>query len=642
MAEIFLKLDRSASGQLKEERLGVKRDWSGTSSLFYLSATEGDFDFYNNLIKVPAISPTPFVSPVSYSGLVAYKFKTLKVQRNGKYRVYTISVKPRQLTNATVEGEITVSDSAWAIMHCVFRFPAYHLPEYDFFEVEQDHDFVNEKAWMVTRQRFTYYSKTKNGRLSGQTIVRFSDFELNKQFGKRHFGVEVSATAQTAYEKDSTFWTTARKEPLTEKEIRYIRHRDSVQRVTNTRQYKDSLQAVINKITWKKVGLFGQSFSDHVKDRAWHIDPVVSLIKPVAFGGLRINPGVSYHKGFANRTRLDVYTNISYGIRNRDINGSISVNRLYNPFNRGSFNINAGRDFQFIYEGDAWINMIRRNNIYLNNFLGIGHGLELANGLFLFTDADIAFRRSVANYKMGKLADSILQLDNNQPVPFNSYNAFYGKVRLQYTPLQKYVREPKEKIILGSKLPTFYIEWRKGIPGTFKSEVDFDYLEYGMEQQINSGLIGISKYSLKTGNFTNQRDLRLIDFKFIRRGDPLFFSNPNKSFQSLDSTFPIFDRFWEAHFLHEFNGFFLNKIPLLKKLQLREVGGLGFLLAKERDLRYAEAFVGAERAFQSPFNPLDKFKIGVYVVSSVANKFNNPVQFKISFTTWDKRRNKWF
>jgi hypothetical protein len=118
--------------------------------------------------------------------------------------------------------------------------------------------------------------------------------------------------------------------------------------------------------------------------------------------------------------------------------------------------------------------------------------------------------------------------------------------------------------------------------------------------------------------------------------------NPHRSFQALDSTFPVFKRFWEGHYVHEFNGFFLNRIPLLKKLELREVGGGGFLLAQERNLRYAELFVGVERAFQSPFNPLDKLKLGVYVVGSAANQFRNPVQLKVGFTTWDKRRNRWF
>ena len=184
--------------------------------------------------------------------------------------------------------------------------------------------------------------------------------------------------------------------------------------------------------------------------------------------------------------------------------------------------------------------------------------------------------------------------------------------------------------------------WEKGVPGIAGSEVNFDYLEFGAEQILNMGLIGVSKYTVKSGEYLNTTDLRMIDYKFQRRGDPLLFMNPHRAFQSLDSTFPVFKRFFEGHLFHEFNGLFLNKIPLFKKLQLREVGGAGFLFAQERNLKYAELFVGVERAFDSPFNPLDKFKIGIYVVGAAANQFRNPVQFKVGFTTWDKRRNRWF
>lgn len=67
------------------------------------------------------------------------------------------------MSNATVEGEITISDSAFAILHTRFQFPRFHLPEYDFFEVEQQYSFVDDKAWMITRQHFTYFSKAKMG-----------------------------------------------------------------------------------------------------------------------------------------------------------------------------------------------------------------------------------------------------------------------------------------------------------------------------------------------------------------------------------------------------------------------------------------------------------------------------------------------
>lgn len=643
LQEIFLKVDQDALHHVKEQRLGVKT--SGANKLlFYTTTTDGDFNFYNNLVQVPRISPTPFVSPVSGTGLLAYKFKTLHIERRGREKLYTISVRPRALTNATVEGEITVSDSTWNILYCRFRFPQYHLQEYNFFEVEQQYDFVANRAWMLKQQRFTYYADGKRNRVLGQTVVNYSDYELDKQFDRRHFSSEVSVTAEEAYHKDTAFWNSARRKTLSVKETEFIRYRDSLFAITETEAYKDSIAREINRITWKKIGFFGQTLYDRQKERSWYLPPLISLYSPFAFGGGRLNASVGYGKFFPSRKNLFVNASLSYGLRNKDVNGSLDLNRMYNPFNRGYYTITAKREFQFIFEGDAYINMIKRSNIFLNNELGVGHGLEIVNGLFLRNELGIALRRSVSNYKTGKLVDSLLGdvLNNNQPIPFEPYNALYGKIRLEYTPFQKYRREPLEKVILGSKWPTVFVEWRKGIKNVLASEVDFDYLEAGLQQQVNMGLLGVSKYTVKTGNFLNTNDLRLIDYQFQRRGDPLLFMNPYKSFQALDSTFPIFKRFYEGHLVHEFNGFLLNKIPLLKKLQLREIAGTGFLFTQERNLRYAELYFGIERAFQSPFNPLDKFKLGVYVVTSAANQFSNPIQFKVGFTTWDKRRGKWF
>jgi Family of unknown function (DUF5686) len=319
---------------------------------------------------------------------------------------------------------------------------------------------------------------------------------------------------------------------------------------------------------------------------------------------------------------------------------------MYNPFNRGFYSIKLQKDFEYIFSGDAWNRMLSRNNYYLNKALGFGHGVEIANGLFFYSDVDIAFRRSLSGYKTNDLLDSSRfitnLLDSNKVQAFDPYNAFYGTLRLEYTPRQRFIREPKEKIILGSKWPTFYALYKKGVPGIFNSKVNFDYLEFGIKQTFKLGTLGISNYTFKTGSFNNKKDLRLVDYKYQRQGDPLFFSNPSEAFQSLDSTFPVFKRFYEGHFLHEFNGALLNKVPLFKKLRLREVAGGGFLFAPERNnLRYGEVFGGVERVFKYPFNQLGKFKVGVYISASAANQFKNPVQFKIGITTWDRKNGKW-
>ena len=643
MAEIVLNLDYETAKRSKEERTGITKR-GNTQSLFFLSTTEADFNFYNNLVNIGSISQTPFISPLSYSGLLAYRFKTLKTETVKGRKIYTISIKPRQLSNATVEGEITIADSMWVVLHTKLRLPKYHLAEYDFFEVEQQYELVNEKAWMITRQEFTYNAISDKKKASGRTVVSYNNFELNKQFDKKYFGTELSSATNQAYERDSSFWQINRTEPLTEKEVRFIHYKDSVYQAVHTTAYLDSIDKKTNKLTWQNLLFKGQNLNNHVKRRTMRFPSLPELYQRFQLGGARIQPSFFYFKTWESRKNLNFFSDISYGFRNKDINGSLRLNRMYNPFNRGIYSIRIEKRFEYIFSGDAWINMLKRNNIYLNQTAGIGHSMEIANGLFLFSDIDVAFRRSVSDYKTNDKIDSLFgnALDNNHAIAFPSYNALYGQLRLEYTPGQRYIREPKEKVILGSAWPTFYVQWRKGIPGMLKSKIDFDYLEFGVRQSFKIGVLGTSTYSVKTGSFFNQKDLRLVDYKFQRRGDPILFSNPSEAFQSLDSTFATFKRFYEGHYIHEFNGALLNKIPLFKKIGLREIVGAGFLIAPERNLQYAEVFTGVERVFKYPFNLLGKFKLGVYVVGSAANQFRNPVQFKFGITTWDRKKGKWF
>jgi hypothetical protein len=640
MTEVSLKLDYASEQKIKEERLGVKKAGS-SEDLFYLSSTEGFFNFYNNLVKVPGLSTTQFLSPVSYSGLSAYKFKTLNIERRGAYKWYTIAVKPRLISNATVEGELIVNDSTFTIEYTRFTFPKYHLPQYDFFQAEQWYNAGNP---LLAKQQFTYRSKAGQHKLSGFTTVSYGDYELNKVFPKNYFGVEVSATAEEAYKQDSSFWQTARTEPLTEKEIRLIQYKDSIYRVTHTREYLDSVDRETNKITWKKLLVGGPTLYNRKEEQTWLLPPIPGLFQPFAFGGSRISPSVYYYKTYKSRKNVIVSADLSYGFRNRDVNGMLHFRKMFNPFNRSFYGISLRRDFAYIFPGDAWINILKRSNQYLNNAIGVYHGVEIKNGLFLYTDLDFALRRSLDDYKTGTTIDSLFgkELENNNAIAFEPYNALYTKIRLEYTPYQRYIREPKEKVILGSKWPTFYTTWRKGISGVFKSKVNFDYWDIGLRQEINMGLFGITRYNINSGTFLNRRDLRLVDYQFQRRGDPLLFMNPDVAFQALDSSFPVFKRFYQGHMVHEFNGYFINKVPLLKNLQLREVAGAGFLIAPERHLKYAETFIGLERVLKWPFNVASKFKLGVYVVGSAANNFSNPVTFKVGFTSWDKRMNRWY
>ena len=641
MAEVFLKLDYAYPNKIKEERTGVKIR-GNSESLFYLTTTDGDFNFYKNLLQLPALSAMPMLSPVSNSGLVAYKYKTLRIRKEKTRTIYTIKVTPTKLGNALVTGEMEIMDSAWVLLSIHFELPKFHLTEYDYFSVDQQFEWVNNKAWMPVRQDLIYLTKAGKKSQSGRTTAIFSDYKIDTTFSKKHFGSEVSLTTQQAYEQDTSFWDNIRKEPLTEKEVRFINYRDSIKRVHTTTTYLDSVDRYNNKITLKKIFIGGIDNHNWRKERLMIFATIGDLYQPLQLGGGRIGYNFYLNKIYRNKKNISLTARTSYGIRNKDLQGSIGFSKLYNPFSRGRYSINVGREFAQIFEGDAWINQIKRSNIYLKQGVEVGHNVELLNGLVLFNKFEWAERRSVADYKINDKLDSSAigrELSNNHAIRFDTYQAFYNTIGLQYTPQQKYIREPKEKVILGSKWPTFGITWRKGLPNILGSKISFDYLEFGITQKLKLGLAGESQYTFISGSFLSRKDLRLVDYKFMRRGDPLFFSNPTLSFQSLDSTFPAFKRFYEGHYLHQFHGAILNKIPLLKKLNLMEVAGGGILYAPERNIKYGELFFGVEKVIRFW---RDRYKIGGYVVTSAANKYSHPLQFKIAVEVFNKRKNSWY
>ena len=56
-------------------------------------------------------------------------------------------------------------------------------------------------------------------------------------------------------------------------------------------------------------------------------------------------------------------------------------------------------------------------------------------------------------------------------------------------------------------------------------------------------------------------------------------------------------QYLEGHYTHFFNGFFLNKIPLLRKLRWQETATLNYLYTRQAG-HYAELGVGIEHIFK--------------------------------------------
>ena len=622
--------------KIKEERSGV-RLMGNKEALYFLSITDGEFDFYKNQVIMQGLSEVKYVSPFSPGANVSYRFKLLESYYEGNRKVYRIKVTPRKMGNALFSGVTEVYDSLWIIKSVDFAINPNHIPSYVSFNIFQSFEFSNQGYTLLKDQVFTYTKKAPLGKREGKTKVHYTNYEPNLNLASNFFGNEISSVFDSAYDRKADWWDKQRKDTLSVTEQIFTHYRDSMYEIRNSKKYLDSIDKVYNKITFLKVLWWGQGFINRDKKLRMEYAPLVSMIQPGSIGGFRVGYFMQYSRQFKNRRSIVAAPYINYGFLNRDLKGSMYFSNLYDPIKRARYYLYAAREFQMINPNEAFVNMFRRSNFFDQYRIQVGHVFEVINGLYLSKYLTYSDRRDIGNYKFAKIGDEIFKRDNS-PVFFDPHKSTELKLILSYTPKQLYIREPQEKIILGSKYPTFTVIYNAGIKGWLKSNVDFSYIQSSISQTVNYGRIGLAKYSISTGKFFNMNYLPIVDYKYQRRGDPFLLTNPLGTYQLLPQTFPTFNWYLEAHYWHSFNGFLTSAVPIFKRLNINASGGSSMLWAFEKNIRHVEICYGLNKVIKML---RETFKFGIYYCNGVNNVGGYYQGFKISIEQYNVRDNSW-
>jgi hypothetical protein len=639
LAEIILQRDWMPPGKVKETRIGINK-YGDIDGLFYTTTTDGDFNLYQNLVPTRGLGDMPVMSPLSNTALLAYKFNFLGSYKDESgRRILKIKMSPRSISNSVFSGEIHIVDTLFYIYRAELNYPANQLNEYDKFITSAEYKLTPDSFLLFDRIRFDYFAKAGKGKYNGYTLVNFKKYEVNKTFPKNHFGLEVSRSLDSAYSRDSSFWKENRASPLNTNEIKFITRTDSLKRITESKEYLDSMQKETNKVTLRKLFLNGQQYQNRNKGLNIDFQPLLFIVQPWFPGGTRISLWNTFEKEFKNKRSFRIDENLSYGINNKDIRGTVGFSTLFDPYHRGNLYISAGRDFGFINPQAAFLDLARRNNFYQNTHLDIFVRRELINGLYLRVRGNISDRKDISQFKFDSFSDSLFGPDN-RPAVFEDNRALFAEFELSYTPGQRYIREPKQKIILGSRWPTFTVNYKQALPGVFKTDIDYSFLEYRIEQEIPMGLLGRSELRATSGAFIYYNKLSPVDFRYQRRGDIAVFTPPMYAFQTLDSTFETRKRFYEVHYRHHFNGAIINKIPFMRFLKIRESAGVNLLYAPERrNMFFYEAYVGVDKLVRIW---RERFKLGVYYCAGYSNIYEKPIfGLKLNFEYFDRRNNSW-
>lgn len=636
LVEMQLMLSYMQPDRYKEERTAYKV-YGRKDGLYIPVFSEADFNFYHNLVDLKDISEVPVISPVSRMAIISYKYELEETLKEKNGIVYKIRVTPRKTGDATCRGYLYINDSIWNINRLELSLQKGALKFYDVFTINQAYENLDTNLWIPSRQEFSYETKTNSKVFKGNTVLIYSEYKNGYSFPENFFGNEVSVATKEAYQRDSSYWNSTRPEPLTAEQQRLVSYRDSIEAAHNTKEYLDSIQAKYNKITVGEVIYYGIGLRNDARKSTIQLPSLAQLINFEVIGGFRLGPRGSYYRVFENGRRLWTSADFTIGLKNADLQGGASVWTRYNPYRLGDVSFRVARSFYAINSNDAYLNQLRISNFILHDYTHGFHRIELFNGFYVFTDAGFHDRKSLEEYDRTSVINEII--DEDDPVLFEDYQALITEMRLSYTPNQRFMSEPNQKVVLGSRYPTFTVAHKKGWNGVLTSDIDFDYLEFDISQNLILGMLGNSRYSLMAGKFVNSRDLRYVDMKRFRQSDPVLYSDPLHSFQLLDTSLTATDLFLEGHYIHHFNGALINNIPLIKKLRIGTVAGAGIMWTRESNYRHEEIFAGLERVIK--LGPRRRLRIGAYGVISQSNFSPPRTDFKLSFDLIDTWKKDW-
>lgn len=144
-------------------------------------------------------------------------------------------------------------------------------------------------------------------------------------------------------------------------------------------------------------------------------------------------------------------------------------------------------------------------------------------------------------------------------------NQLHGTLR--FSAQERVNRNYFLKTYLFTKYPVLLLNFTKGFKGITKEDFDFLKLSANLSWKVPSTAIGFGRLNVEGGAIWGSVPYPMLK---LHDGNQTFFLD-RSSFACMDYYEFVSDRWLTAYYEHNFNGLILGKIPLLKKLDLREV-----------------------------------------------------------------------
>lgn len=533
----------------------------------YIGHLYQDINIYDNNIDLVA---SQFVSPISTIAPTFYKYFILDTVDISGVRCVNMAFIPRNKADLGFTGNLyIILDSTYGVKKVEMGIPKeVNLNWVQGLKVEQEYDKVNDVGMMLSKDQITIdFNITKKGKgIQGKKTVFYHDYQINTPLPDSLFSSLAKViVADSAKERDETFWDASRRGELTKAEKGIYQMVDSVKNVPAFKRFMD---------------VFFLLVSGYHDFGPLSVGPLGAFYSFNEVEGFRARVGWKTNPKFSKKWMWETF--VAYGLKKEFNEHEYTFNERFKHFNAITYTFNKdnvvypyhflratykhdlkipGQELQFVNEDNFLLSFKRGLNdkMFFNDEFTLEYLREKANGI-TYNFALIRLEQKPFGNLSFRHPETPLQFE--EKITTSEVMAM-----IRFAPNEKFYQGKAFRIPIFTKYPIFMLSGTFGFKDALKSDYTYQNLHFGFFKRIYSSPIGFGDLNVDAGKVFGRVPYPLLIFPKANQT----YSYQLESYNLMNFLEFINDQYISVNYQHFFNGFFFNKIPLFKKLELREV-----------------------------------------------------------------------
>ena len=558
-----------------------------------------DYNIYNNHLT---FFDKSFTSPISTTGIDVYNYVLRDSAFVDKKWCYNIVFYPRRKNELTFKGDFWVNDSTFAIKTINMAVSkSANINWVKDIYIEQEFDVVNDSVFLLTRDYmmsdFALNKKENSKGVYGKRTSLYRNHKFDETKPEKFYKEEVNYIDNSVFTKSDDYWEKNRFEKLNKDEVGVYKMLDTLKTVKRFKQM------------YSLVTVLGSGYINYHK---FDYGPLFSTFGYNVVEGVRVRVGGRTYFGPNDKWRLQGYT--AYGFDDNKFKYGLSGKWMINAKNRIIVSGGNRRDVEQIGASLTTTNDVLGRSFASSSLFSSGTNGKLTN--INLTNVAIEIEpvknlilQSGFSYRTLESASTTFSLDYYTDATYTTTkkDVKQSEVNLQveFTPNKKTIGYGVERLNVENPYSRFFINYSQGFKGLFNSDFDYSKVQFYYKQPILIGPLGRTNLTMELGKTFGKVPLGLLS---VIPGNQTYFIIGN-TFSNLNFYEFVSDKYATLQWEHNFQGRLLSRIPIMRKLNWREIIGARTVygtISNENVLLNASGL-----QYKAPTTPYFEYSVGI-------------------------------